>query len=311
MSLIVVAGINGFVGQHLAKELKKQGYEVIGVGREPKPAYEIKSIIQEYYQCNLLVESDLAKLPLRKSLAVINLAGLAQVGSSFDQEQLYMNVNVKVQTILAKYIKENNISSVRILAVSTGAVYDSTQPMPLSEDSKVITEGSPYAMSKIAMENALQKYISSGMDIVIARPFNHTGPGQRKGFLIPDIADQVINSETLLVGNLKTERDYTDVRDVVKAYVMLATKPELSHRLYNICSGKSISGIKILGSIKKGLNKLNVNTVVDSKKIRPKDPLVIIGDNLRLCTDTGWNPKIEIKKTISDYIEWALKENSK
>ena len=307
MSFVVVTGINGFVGQHLARELYEQGFTVIGAGREPIVAPGIKSIVHKYFNCNLLNEVDVAKLPLKKSIAVINLAGLAQVGSSYGQEKLYMDVNVKVQTTLARYLLKTGTFSTRIIAVSTGAVYDSAQPMPLSEDSKVITEGSPYALSKLAMEDEMKKYVNNGLNIVVVRPFNHIGPGQLGGFLVPDLANQIKESAIISVGNLNTERDYTDVRDVVRAYVLLATIPKLSHQLYNVCSGKSVSGKKILSLLKQDLNKDNLEVVVDSKKIRPKDPLVVRGDNQRIRTDTGWKPTFEIGSTINDYVKWLEK----
>jgi GDP-4-dehydro-6-deoxy-D-mannose reductase len=307
MSFIIVTGINGFVGQHLARELHEQGFTVIGAGRETMVATELKSIVHKYFNCNLLNEAEVSKLPLEKSIAVINLAGLAQVGSSYGQEKLYMDVNVKVQTTLASYLLKTGIFTTRIIAVSTGAVYDSTQPMPLSEDSKVITEGSPYALSKLAMEDELKKYINNGLNIVVVRPFNHIGPGQLGGFLVPDLANQIKESDIISVGNLNTERDYTDVRDVVRAYVLLATTPKLSHQLYNVCSGKSVSGKKILDLIKQNLGKNNLKVIVDPEKIRPKDPLVVRGDNQRIRTDTGWKPKFEIDSTINDYVNWLEK----
>jgi GDP-4-dehydro-6-deoxy-D-mannose reductase len=311
MSFIVVTGINGFVGQHLARELYKQGFKVIGAGREPTVVPELEPIVHKYYECDLLNDVDVANLPLNKSTAVINLAGLAQVGSSYSQEKLYMDVNVKVQTNIANYLKETNNTSTRIIAVSTGAVYDSSQPMPLAENSKIITEGSPYALSKVAMEEALQEYVDQGIDIVIARPFNHIGPGQLGGFLVPDLALQIQDSDTIEVGNLNTKRDYTDVRDVVCAYVMLATKQNLKHRLYNICSGKSISGKEVMELIKFGLNKNDLVTIVDPKKIRPNDPLVICGSNETLHEDTGWKPTYSLETTISDYIKQFKKSIAK
>ena len=142
---------------------------------------------------------------------------------------------------------------------------------------------------------------------MIVRPFNHIGPGQLGGFLVPDLANQIKESDIISVGNLNTERDYTDVRDVVRAYVLLATTPKLSHQLYNVCSGKSVSGKKILSLLKQDLNKDNLEVVVDSKKIRPKDPLVVRGDYQRIRTDTGWKPKFEIGSTINDYVKWLEK----
>lgn len=305
MSHILVTGVSGFVGHHLAKVLKDQGHMVVGTGQRPQVDPSLHNLLDHYIAgCDLTNPSDVAKLPLQDLDAIINLAGLAQVGASFGQAETYLRVNVTVHTNLAEAV-QNSSKGIRIIAVSTGAVYDSNQPMPLSETSKLVHEGSPYALSKVAMEEALQPYQKAGVDIVIARPFNHIGPGQLEGFLIPDLINQVLHQNTVTAGNLKTERDYTDVRDVVDAYVRLATQPKLSHRIYNVCSGRSLSGQQILNTILDQTHKQGMQVTVDPARIRPTDPAKIVGDNSRLVNDTGWQPTIDLEQTISDYLASA------
>jgi GDP-4-dehydro-6-deoxy-D-mannose reductase len=200
----------------------------------------------------------------------------------------------------------------RFIMVSSGAVYESSQPMPITEASKV-THGSPYAISKLLGEMLGDYYQKRGIDSIVTRPFNHTGPGQGKGFLLPDMTRQLSElgeSGVLKVGNITTRRDYTDVRDVVKAYAALATAPEVKNRLYNVCSGKSRSGEEIIDLIAKTLYGENAkaNTEVDQSRIRPNDPPEIFGSTEQLKADTGWETTIPFEQTVRDYVEW-FKEN--
>lgn len=306
--MILVTGINGFVGKHLTRELASRDIEVVGVGqRENAVSPEIASQVNSYHQCDVTIPEEVQKLPLKDIGCVINLAGLANVGASFDNPELYMRINVDVLKVLGDALYEKNPSA-RMIAISTGALYDPNQPMPLTEESKVITKGSPYALSKLAMEQAAQDLRDKGQDCIVVRPFNHIGPGQGLGFLIPDLAHKLQsadpNSPSITAGNLKTVRDYTDVRDIARAYSELATSPQLNHGLYNVCSGSGRSGEDIVKALCAALdidfNKLTIE--VDQSLIRPSDPAKIIGDNLRLRTDTDWKPRINLEQTVQDII---------
>ncbi len=309
MMSILVTGINGFVGKHLARELYNNNIKIYGCGLDSNLDESLLNVVAGFTSnCDLTHPKDVARLPLKEVDAIINLAGLAQVGSSFGESEKYNSINIKVHTTVAEAI-QNIKKPIRMVSVSTGAVYDNHQPMPLNETSDLIKEGSPYAQSKIAMENALQPFIESGMDVVIARPFNHIGPGQLPGFLVPDLARQIQQSSTLKVGNLKTRRDYTDVRDVARAYRLLATKPKLNHKIYNVCSGKSVVGESILKHLLNSFEKPNLDIIIDKTKVRPNDPQNIIGDNSRLTEETGWLPKIPLEATINDFVA-NLKMNS-
>lgn len=306
--MILVTGINGFVGKHLARELAGRGVDVIGVGqREPTASPDISDVLKGYFQCDVTDKDQVVALPLQDIDCVINLAGLANVGASFDNPDLYMKINVEVLSVLGEELFSANPSA-RMIAVSTGALYDPRQPMPLSEDSKVITDGSPYALSKLAMEETARSLRESGQDCIVVRPFNHIGPGQGLGFLIPDLAEKLKNADPknprITAGNLKTIRDYTDVRDIARAYADLATADSLSHELYNVCSGTGLSGEDIVKELcdafSMDFEKFVID--VDQSLIRPSDPTKIIGDNSRLKTDAGWRPSIPLSTTVKDIV---------
>jgi GDP-4-dehydro-6-deoxy-D-mannose reductase len=301
---ILVAGINGFVGKHLAKELHSCGYEVFGTGMDENISPEITKEVKQYIKCDLTSPKDIEKLPLSDINAVINLAGLAQVGTSFGKEDLYNKINVEVHSLIIERIQQLNLN-VRILVISTGAVYDNNQEMPLTESSPFINGGSPYAASKVLLEKTLEKYIEDGMDIIIARPFNHTGPGQLDGFIVPDLTSKILIQDEITVGPLNTSRDYTDVRDVVRAYRMIIEKPERSsHRVYNVCSGVPTSRDQIIEKIKAATGKETLEVKVDEALVRPNDALLIYGSNNRIGKDFGWQPSISIDKTIKDFVDW-------
>ena len=304
--MILVTGINGFVGKHLTRELAGQNIEVMGVGNnEPMADPEIADLLNDYRQVDITNKNEVAALDLRKIDAIINLAGLANVGASFANPELYMNVNVNVLLVLGEELLRQNPKA-RMLAVSTGAVYDSSQEMPLSEDSTIVENGSPYAMSKIAMEGIGAELRQKGLDCVIARPFNHIGPGQGLGFLIPDMITKLETARktnTITVGNIQTSRDYTDVRDIVKAYANLATSKEIiDENVFNVCSGVSIKGEEIIKKLCKimVINFSNLTIDVDRSLVRPSDPMQIYGDCSRLREATGWRPTINLDQTLKD-----------
>lgn len=309
MRTILVTGASGFVGRHLAKELSSQGHAVLGTDMSKGPHSDLEAHISGYFGGHDLTDPEsVAKLPLDRVDAVINLAGLAQVGSSFekDQAERYRRINIAVHTVLADRLVELGLNP-RVIAVSTGAVYDNNQSMPLNEDSRIATNNSPYAQSKIAMEQAMLEYARKGLDVVIVRPFNHIGPGQLGGFLVPDLISQVMAGSTVSAGDLSTARDYTDVRDVVKAYALLATLPKLKFRLYNICSGKCITGQAMLEMIVQaaGKNMRDIKVEVNKSRLRPNDPKKVFGDNSRLCDSTGWRPTLTPSETLSAIISRA------
>ena len=302
---VLVTGVNGFVGKHLARELKKRGSEVIGIGREASPAAELKELLAEYFVCDLMDKEAISKLPLEKIDAVVSLAGLARVGDSFANPEKYKAVNVGVLTNLLQPLVEKNLRP-RVTAISPRTLYDPTESLPLSEDSKLAKDVSPYALSKMLMEQAAESFRAKGLKIIIVRPFNHIGPGQEEGFLVPDLFAKIevakSSGQPIKVGNLSTRRDYTDVRDVVRAYGDLALVNQLNYDIYNICSGKSVSGQEILDRLLK-LTGVEIKAEVDKSLQRPNDILDLYGSYQRLRKETGWQPQISLEKTLEDFVK--------
>ena len=301
---ILVVGINGFVGKHLAGELADSGLTVHGTGLDPKVAPEIEQYVSQYSQCDMTDPADIRRLDLDDIDGVINLAALATPSqASIDAEQ-YHRVNVLAHTNLMEYLVELN-KKIRVLAISTGAVYATDQTMPLTEESKVIEAGSPYAMSKLEMEHALEKFKTSGCEVVIVRPFNHTGPGQGPGFIVPDLANKLLGSDKLEVGPLNTSRDYTHVGDVVKAYRLLIEHPApLKHTVYNVCSGVATSRDDLVRLIQEATGKTDIEVTVNQNLGRPSDPLILYGSHDRITAETAWEPTKTVAEIVDDYVSW-------
>ncbi|WP_431235207.1 NAD-dependent epimerase/dehydratase family protein [Mycolicibacterium psychrotolerans] len=236
--------------------------------------------------------------------AVVHLAGLAAVGPSFEQPQTYIEANSAMVTTLCEAHLRAEAVSTRILGISTGAVYrPPPNGEPLGEDADVVAS-SPYVVSKLLVERQFEYYRRRGLTTIVARPFNHIGPGQRSGFIVPDLVASLQASSSrdrLAVGNLATRRDYTDVRDVAGAYVRIVAA-DAPHTVYNVASGKSVSGHDILEAICRTLGRPAPELVVDPARLRPTDALDITGDARRLQHDLGWSPTIPLESSIADFV---------
>lgn len=308
---VLVTGVNGFVGHHTATQLHELGHIVIGASNQHAVEADLSEIIATYYSVDLTDETQVASIDLTDINAIINLAGFAKVGASAGQGDLYNRVNIGVHTVLYQECLSQGVQP-QIVAVSTGAVYDPEQPLPITEESKLIDDDktNEYVVSKKLMEQEVLAFKDRGLSPIIVRPFNHTGPGQLPGFLLPDLAEQIVEAHKtdipLLTGNIETKRDFTDVRDVARAYVLLATTPRssLQHDIYNICSGKSVAGKEILKLLTEAYGFNDIKTEVDPKRLRKNDVMDIYGSSDRLQEDTGWMPKYDIDQTITDFVGW-------
>jgi GDP-4-dehydro-6-deoxy-D-mannose reductase len=302
MSKILVTGVNGFVGQHLAKELADNGYTVIGVGGA-QGATEQSPYVSEYQVLDLTNPQEADKIDFKDVSGVVHLAGMAAVGPSFDDPMLYMNVNVGIEVNLFEAAMKQEAKP-RFIIISSGTLYDPQAQLPLTEESPVLPN-SPYAVSKFGQEQMGLYYETRGFEVIIARPFNHIGPGQGPGFIVPDLAQQIVsaekdNSSQILVGNLDAKRDYTDVRDIARAYRLLIEKGR-SGETYNICSGKALSGHEILQGLLDS-TQLKPDVKQDEAKMRPSDNPLIYGSYEKLANDTGWKPEIATNTTLADVI---------
>ncbi|MDB5170473.1 MAG: NAD-dependent epimerase/dehydratase [Candidatus Saccharibacteria bacterium] len=302
MPKVVVTGANGFVGKHLIKELSDHGIEVVSVGG-PRMAVNHSNPSGNTYSVDLNDANAVEAIDFSDVTGVIHLAGLASVGPSFDDPMRYITGNIGMECNLFEAALKQNTRP-RFLIVSSGALYDTAATLPLTESSPTLPS-SPYAVSKLGQEQLAQYYAGRGIEVIIARPFNHTGPGQGPGFIVPDIAQQVLACEQgtqdeVLVGNLDAKRDYTDVRDIARAYRLLLDKG-VPGETYNICSGKALSGHDIVEGILKA-SGTKATITQDQDKMRPSDNPEIYGDHQKLTAATGWQPEIGTAKTLADVV---------
>ena len=308
MKRVLVTGSNGFVGQHLVRELAGHGITVLGVGGQ-QGAKEKSPHVDTYLELDLTNPKEAARIDFKEVGGVVHLAGLAAIGASYDDPMLYMNTNVGIEVNLYEAALAQHVSP-RFLIISSSSLYDSKAPLPLTEES-LVEPSSPYAVSKIGQEQMAHYYHGRGFESIIARPFNHIGPGQGPGFIVPDLAQQIVSVEKskaseVLVGNLDSQRDYTDVRDIVRAYRLLLEKGRTGE-IYNVCSGTPRSGHDILSGLNKAAG-VNPKISQDKAKLRPSDTQLIYGDHQKITADTGWQPEISLETTLSDVIaDWRSK----
>lgn len=296
---LVVTGANGFVGSHVVSIAAQRGLSVWAVGREGTPAPIVAAHADRY------VSADLAEgWPIPEAFdAVVHLAGLAAVGPSFAHPQRYIEINSRIMTHLGESVVSRS-QDPRIVVVSSGAVYAPTLSGTIDEHSPT-APSSPYVVAKLLVEQQARYYATRGLDTVIARPFNHIGPGQSRGFIVPDLTHAVREAtpgEAVLVGNLSAQRDYTDVRDVASAYLTLATASTHAHDLYNISTGTSQSGHALLALIGDTLHCPELTVEIDPQRVRPNDPPRIAGDSSRMRNEFGWVPSIPWDDSIREYI---------
>jgi GDP-4-dehydro-6-deoxy-D-mannose reductase len=296
---VLVTGATGFVGGHLARELAGHGFEVVGAGMG-EPDDELGRHLTAY------LDHDLTRTwPAVGGLThVVHLAALSAVGPSFDAPQEYLTTNAAMVVNLGEQQLAAGVAP-RTLVVSSGAVYDPDQSLPIAEDG-VLRLGSPYAVSKVLVENLAAYYVERGLDWVVARPFNHIGPGQGGGFLLPDLyagcRAALAGDGVLEVGDLTTRRDYSDVRDVVRAYRLLLQVDAPGHRLYNVCSGRDASGEEILDVLRRQRFGDHLTVRLDPSRLRPTDARRVVGDSSRLAAETGWAPAIPLEASIGDFL---------
>lgn len=301
-SRVTITGVDGFVGRHLARLAVAAGHDVTGIVRAEQGGAVASELGIEHRAGDLTEgwpEDALGDV-------VVHLAGRAAVGPSFDAPQLYLNDNSSMVTHLFEAIlRRPSEERPRVVVVSSGAVYRAPEnALPRDEDAP-IGHSSPYVVSKLLVEHQVRYYRERGVDAVIARPFNHIGPGQSRGFVVPDLAESLRllpEGEPLLVGDLTTRRDYTDVRDVADAYLRLATASELRHAVYNIASGRSLAGTELLSMLCEVMGREVPELRVDERRVRATDARDIVGRSQRLSDELGWRPAISVQRSIEDFV---------
>ena len=239
---------------------------------------------------------------------VYHLAALSSVGRSWEAPAETLNDNVGTAVNLLEALRLA-APDARVLWVSSCEVYGNPEVLPTPEDA-ALHPANPYAVSKASGELLADVYAKSyGLDIVRARPFSHSGPGQRSIFIQSSLARQAaegrragVSRLRVVTGNGATRRDFTDVRDVVRAYRLLAERAPAG--VYNVSSGVSVSAAEQVALLAELIAPIEVDHVVDSARVRANEVTELRGDHARLTAATGWQPEIPLRQTMADAIAW-------
>ncbi len=291
----LISGAAGFVGHHLTRHLEAHGDVVVGVDRANGPD---------------LLDADgwLQLLDDLRPDAVYHLGGFSDVGGSWNTPNQTFRVNAEGTLNVLQACVKAGVQ--RVLAVSSADVYGrvTLSELPLTEDNP-LRPVSPYAASKIAADYlALQAHLGYGLEVMRVRAFNHLGTGQTNRFVAPALAERIAlneleGGEEVPVGNLTPRRDFTDVRDVVRAYRLLIEHGEPGEA-YNVCSGHDIA-ISELADRLVAMAQAEMRLEGDPSLQRPVDVPVLRGDYTRLHKATGWEPEIDLNQTLADLLdEW-------
>ncbi len=308
----VITGIAGFAGSHLAELLLEEGLEVTGIARPGEDLSRLDGFAGRLRlaSADLCNADDLAAaLTSLRADWVFHLAALASVPLSLKSPAEAVRVNAFGTANLYYQIARCKLS--KIVHVSSADVYGHVRPddTPVRE-SKRVKPSNPYAASKAAGEIiALERWRTESLPVVILRPFNHTGPRQGPGFAPSDFAMAVARIEAGLdpprisVGNLRSMRDYSDVRDVARAYLAAAQKGEAGE-IYNVASGRAVEVGHILEILLK-MASCEIEVVADQAKMRPSDTPVVVGDNTKFRYRTGWQPgRTPIEESLAGLLSW-------
>ena len=306
----LIIGAAGFVGRHLIIHLKSLGWEVSATRL---PQEEIKEDVPNY-ELDILNQTSLSSL-LDKIQPdyLFHLAAQSSVALSWEKPALTVDVNIKGAFNLLEALRGMQIPP-RVLLVGSGEEYGYILPeeLPIKEDT-LMRPGNIYACTKAAQDLLGQVYARAyKLEIIMVRAFNHTGPGQIDTFAAAHFCKQIAEIEAGLrppvikTGNLSSRRDFTDVRDIVKAYALLIQKGKAGEA-YNVGSGKAIAMQDVL-DMALSFAKTQITVEQDPALMRVSDTPVIQADIARLTRETGWQPEIPLQNTIADMLDdWRKK----
>jgi GDP-4-dehydro-6-deoxy-D-mannose reductase len=306
----LITGINGFVGGHLAEYvLANTEWEVWGVALES--SLQLPTL-QERVQC---IKLDLCDYPLvAEALAkmqpqvIFHLAGQPFVPESFRNPARTFHININAQLNILLALIEHRINA-RVLAVGSYEEYGHIQPEDLPIDEATpLRPANPYGVSKVAQDMlAYQYYLSHKLDVVRVRPFNHIGPRQNDRFVASSFARQIASIEhsrqpaVIHVGNLNAQRDFTDVRDMVRAYILAVESGEAG-QVYNIGSGTPVKIADLLNTLL-AHSSVPIDVQQDPERMRPVDIPQVVCDSRRFQAHTGWEPLIPFEQTLQDILD--------
>lgn len=307
MKALIIGG-SGFVGSYLSSHLKNDCHMDVAVTKMPNENFDSNTI--PAYDLDILKKESIIELfKTFQPDYIFHLAAMSSVAMSWKNPGLTVDINIKGALNVLDALRDSELKA-RILLIGSGEEYGRIKPeeTPLKEDN-LVRPGNIYAATK-ACQNMIGKIYADAynLDIISVRAFNHIGPKQSSIFVVSDFSKQIaeieagISEPILKVGNLNALRDFTDVRDVVRAYSLLVQKG-LSGETYNVGSGKAVTIRSILDSLLQ-LSSSNITIVEDPQKVRPIDIPEITADISKLNDITGWYPEIPISQTLKETLDY-------
>jgi GDP-4-dehydro-6-deoxy-D-mannose reductase len=289
--VVLVTGAAGFAGGYLTEHLRRAGHEPAA-----PPRAELDLLDRG------AVRAALASL---RPGRIFHLAAIASTVRSWEEPEEVVLRNVEITANLLEAARAE-VPDARLLIASSGQVYGAPERLPVEEDAAV-RPLTPYAVSKAACELLASQYADAyGMRVVRTRAFNHAGPGQSEEYLLGTLTRQVAEAErtgqgevVLRMGDVDAARDFTDVRDVVRAY---ADAIELDPGVYNVCSGRSVSARDLIELVGR-FSSLEIRSELDPERLRPSEIRDLRGSPDRLRAAAGWQPEIPLEQTVEDALE--------
>jgi GDP-4-dehydro-6-deoxy-D-mannose reductase len=300
---VLITGASGFAGSYLARACADAGDEVIGISRS-------RAVVSgELHELDLR-DADAVRALVRevKPEHIYHLAALSSVGRSWEDPAGTVEENVATAvSVLEAWRLE--APRARVIWVSSCEVYGTAARLPIDEDAPV-QPANPYAVSKATGDLLAGVYAEAhGLDLVRARPFNHAGPGQRSTFIASSLARQAAEGRLsgarrirIATGNPETRRDFTDVRDVARAYRLLAAHAPAG--IYNVCSGRSISPADQIRMLAEVLSPIEIEHEIDPARVRAREVMDLRGSADRIREAVGWEPQIPFVETLRDTVRW-------
>lgn len=287
----LLSGGGGFAGRHLVDELRSRGEEALAPSRDELDLLDGEAVRRH--------------VAAQRPAAVLHLAAQASVPRSWEAPRETLATNLEMTLNVLEAVRAEAPEAF-VLVAGSGEIYGAPESLPV-EESAPLRPQNPYAVSKAACDLLAQQYADAhGLHVVRTRSFNHAGPGQGDEYVVGTICRQVAEAElagksevTIRLGNVDSRRDFTDVRDVVRAY---ADAREAQPGAFNLCSGEAVSVRELLDLLRPAA-RVEVRHEVDPARVRSHDVPEIRGSAERFSRQTGWRPQVPLERTLADALE--------
>jgi GDP-4-dehydro-6-deoxy-D-mannose reductase len=303
---VLITGSEGFVGTKLKIELKNSGYLTLGTSlKEVKTGQE-----DNIFQCDITNPEEINKLVYdKRPAAIFHLAALVKPSDAIKDPVVAFKLNLGGTRNILDAVRAIPEYRPKIIIIGSSEMFGVTKEGVTVTEETPFAPVNPYGESKLEAWKLAEEYIQKyNLDIVCAIPFNHTGPGQAPGFIAPDVAAQIVEIERglrdpiLVTGNIAHKRNFSDVRDVARAYRLLLELGRTGER-YIICADQSIPLSFLVNTlIEQSLVKIEHR--IDPNKARPADIADISASHDKITRETGWRPEIPLEKTLKDLLDY-------